>query len=102
VAREGLVEREGLVAGEDLGPPSLRGMAGAKLMGREGRSCDVRTEGLFECGRTWIRFFFFRYDGVCWTVRRVEEERRFWSCQKTQFGSFLAGAMVGAMMAPKL
>ena len=49
--------------------------------------------------------FFFDangYDGVCWTVRRVQEERRFWSCQKTQFGSFLAGAMVGAMMAPKL
>ena len=57
VVREGLVDLEGLVAGEDLGPPSLLGMAGAKLMGREGRSCDVRTEGLFECGRTWICFF---------------------------------------------
>jgi len=57
LAREGLVVREGLVAGEDLGPPSLRGMAGAELMGREGRSCHMRKEGIRV--RTDVNSLFF-------------------------------------------
>ncbi len=65
--------REGLVAGEDLGPPSLRGMAGAELMGREGRSCNVRTKG--DLSADGLGFVFFRcersYDRVHWTVGRV-------------------------------
>jgi hypothetical protein len=96
------------VVGEDLGPPSLRGMAGAELMGREGRSCHMRKEGIRV--RTDVNSLFFlwerRYNGVCdgagWTAGRVGEERRFWACGKTHIGSFLANAMVGAMMAPKL
>lgn len=73
------------MAGEDLGPPSLRGMTGAEVMGRDGRSCHMRKEGIcvptdsaemadramcgrkgFVCVRTRIPCFF---DG---TLRKME------------------------------